>query len=171
MANEDLEDLTNLVIRIGDHLVREAARLFKTKGITPAQFNVLHLLHIRGDGLRPSELSELLVVDPASATYLMDQMEKRGWILRTDDPGDRRAYRIVRTKAGREKHTEVQPLYEKGLAELSRRVGRAGEVKVALSLLALLPGAVTASTEALLVEAGGKPIRARITKTRTARKL
>ena len=160
MQNDAMESFTHQIILAGDHLVREAQRLFKPHGISPAQFNVLNLLEIHGDGLRPSEISQRLVVDPASATYLMDQMEKRGWILRADDAKDRRAYRIIRTKAGKEKHAEARVVYRRGLDELVRLVGRPAEVEAAAELVKLVSEAATGSTEALISEESGKPEKA-----------
>jgi DNA-binding MarR family transcriptional regulator len=153
MSPKDLELLTNRVVLTGTLLVREAVRLFKPHGITPAQFNVLHLIELYGEGLRPGEISEKLVVDPASATYLMDQMEQKGWIVRADDPDDRRAYRIMRTPEGKRKFAEVFPYYQRGLTEMAKLLGRAGDPKVAEALVALLPEAAREATELVLEDA------------------
>jgi DNA-binding MarR family transcriptional regulator len=83
------------------------------------QFNVLHLLADSG-GMRPSDLTEALVVDASSTTYLIDRMEALGWIRRLEDRTDRRAWQIVMTPEGRKLHARVAPLYEAALRETLR---------------------------------------------------
>jgi len=145
-----LEDLTNAIVSCGNLLMREASRLFKPLKLSPAQFNVLHLLHLRGDGLRPSDIAQSLVVDPASMTYLMDTLEKRGWIQRGDDPKDRRVYRILLTKAGREMHDQAAKLYHTALQGTAARLAGDHDAKALLKLLTALPVAAQASTEEVL---------------------
>jgi DNA-binding MarR family transcriptional regulator len=145
-----LEDLTNAIVSCGNLLVREASRLFKPLKLSPAQFNVLHLLHLRGDGLRPSDIAQSLVVDPASMTYLMDTLEKRGWIQRGDDPKDRRVYRILLTKPGREMHDQAAKLYHAALASTASRLTGEHDAKAFQKLLTALPTAAAAATEDVL---------------------
>jgi len=145
-----LEDLTNEIVSCGNLLVREAARLFKPFKLSPAQFNALHLLHLRGDGLRPSDIAQSLVVDPASMTYLIDTLEKRGLIQRGDDPKDRRVYRIQLTKAGRELHDQTAKLYHAALAGTAAQLGGEHDPKALLKLLTALPVAAQAATEETL---------------------
>jgi len=155
-----LEDLTNAIVSCGNLLVREAARLFKPFKLSPAQFNVLHLLHLRGDGLRPSDIAQSLVVDPASMTYLMDTLEKRGWIQRGDDPKDRRVYRILLTKPGREMHDQAAKLYHAALTGTASRLAGDHDSKAVQKLLAALPVAAAAATEDIL-SAAPKPTHKR----------
>jgi len=112
--------LTNRIVSTGGALLRVAGELFRPHGITAAQFNVLNLLVDAPDGLRPSELAGQLVVDPSSTTYLVDQMEGKGWLKRTDDRADRRAWRVVLTAAGRKMHQRVEPDYVSALREMMR---------------------------------------------------
>lgn len=107
----DIRRLTNAIVTAGNSLLREAGRLFKPHGISAAQFNVLNLLSDQPDGLRACDLTDALVVDPSSVTYLLDRMEDLGWVKRADDKEDRRAWRILLTPAGREMHKRVEPLY------------------------------------------------------------
>ena len=101
----------HLLLRCSNTLVREASRLLAPLGITPAQFNALNLLHHSPDGARPSSLAQDLVVDPSSATYLIGQLIKAGWIKKHPDPIDGRAYRLQLTAAGRKIHTEAGAVY------------------------------------------------------------
>lgn len=145
--NDQIEDLTNAVVSCGNLLVREAARIFRPYGITPAQFNVLNLLVLNGESMRPSEIAESLVVDPASTTYLMNQVEERGWIKRVDDPADRRACLVELSVTGRAKVAEVTPLYRDALAETARQLGERSDFHGVLALLNDLPAAAMEATE------------------------
>lgn len=144
---DQIEDFTNALVSCGNILVREAARMFRPHGITPAQFNVLNLIVIHGRGLRPSEIAEALVVDPASTTYLLKQVEERGWVRRIDDLSDRRAYTVELTVEGRAKADEVIPVYKAALVVLARILGERPEVRECQGLLADIPEAAQRTTE------------------------
>ena len=64
----------------------------------------------RSEGLKQSELAEMLDLQPISLTRLLDRLADNGLIERRADPNDRRANRLFLTPAAR-------PLLER-LAEL-----------------------------------------------------
>ncbi len=74
-------------------------------GITRAQWVVLVRLD-RSEGLKQSELAEILDLQPISLTRLLDKLSECGLIERRPDPVDRRAKRLFLTPAAR-------PLLEK----------------------------------------------------------
>jgi DNA-binding MarR family transcriptional regulator len=66
-------------------------------GITPAQFNVLHLVYYQSDkdvGLTQAEISEMMLVKPANTTPLVDRLEALELVERTAVPEDRRFWRV-----------------------------------------------------------------------------
>ena len=88
--------------------IMDVARLLKTYadqrarqyGMTRAQWAVLFRLD-RSEGLKQSELAELLDLQPISLTRLLDRLAENGLIERRDDPNDRRANRLFLTPAAR----------------------------------------------------------------------
>lgn len=102
-------------------VIMDVARLLKTYadqqgrqfGISRAQWTVLVRLD-RSEGLKQSELTEYLDLQPISLTRLLDRLAENGLIERRPDPNDRRANRLYLTPAAR-------PLLEK-LAGLSQRM-------------------------------------------------
>src|ERR1039457_3792708 len=78
--------------------IMDVARLLKTfadqqarqYGMTRAQWAVLVRLD-RSEGLKQSELAELLDLQPISLTRLLDRLAENGLIERRADPNDRRA--------------------------------------------------------------------------------
>ena len=88
--------------------IMDVARLMKTYadqrarqyGMTRAQWAVLFRLD-RSEGLKQSELAELLDLQPITLTRLLDRLAGNGLIERRADPNDRRANRLFLTPAAR----------------------------------------------------------------------
>jgi MarR family transcriptional regulator for hemolysin len=69
-------------------------------GISRAQWVVLVRLD-RSEGLKQSELAEILDLQPISLTRLLDRLAENELIERRPDPNDRRANRLYLTPAAR----------------------------------------------------------------------
>jgi MarR family transcriptional regulator for hemolysin len=89
-------------------MLHDVARLLRTYadykaaqfGITRAQWAVLVRLD-RCEGLKQSELAEILDLQPITLTRLLDKLAHSGLIERRPDPDDRRAKRLFLTPAAR----------------------------------------------------------------------
>src|SRR6202795_3265030 len=87
-------------------MINDVARMLKTYadykgaqyGVTRAQWAVLARLD-RFEGLKQSELAEMLDLQPISLTRLLDRLCESGLIERRADPVDRRAKRLFLTPA------------------------------------------------------------------------
>jgi MarR family transcriptional regulator for hemolysin len=88
--------------------IMDVARLLKTYadqrarqfGISRAQWAVLTRIE-RNEGLKQSELAELLDLQPISLTRLLDRLAGNSLIERRADPNDRRANRLYLTPAAK----------------------------------------------------------------------
>ena len=89
-----LGELQRLVRAYAD---KEAARF----GITRAQWAVLARVE-RSEGMKQSELAELMEMQPITLTRLVDKLCDSGWIERRGDETDRRVNRLYLRKAGRQ---------------------------------------------------------------------
>jgi len=97
-ANEDLE-------RNFGFLLVDVARLLKTSydrrvrelDLTRSQWWVLNHL-FRHDGIRQSELADILEIERPALGRLIDRLESSGWVRRQPDPEDRRAKQIFLTE-------------------------------------------------------------------------
>jgi MarR family transcriptional regulator, transcriptional regulator for hemolysin len=69
-------------------------------GISRSQWTVLMRLD-RFEGLKQSELAEVLDLQPISLTRLLDRLAENGLIERRPDPNDRRANRLYLMPAAR----------------------------------------------------------------------
>ncbi|MGY4413132.1 DNA-binding MarR family transcriptional regulator [Bradyrhizobium sp. LB7.1] len=74
---------------------KEASRF----GITRAQWAVLAKVE-RSEGMKQSELAELLEVQPITLTRLIDKLCDSDWIERRNDPSDRRVKRAAPEEGG-----------------------------------------------------------------------
>jgi len=89
-------------------LVNDVARMLRTYadqrarqfGMTRAQWAVLARLE-HHEGLKQSELAEMLDLQPITLTRLVDRLCASGLIERRADPSDRRAKRLYLTPAAR----------------------------------------------------------------------
>jgi MarR family transcriptional regulator, transcriptional regulator for hemolysin len=89
--------LLNDVARLLRTFADQRARQF---GMTRAQWAVLVRLE-HAEGLKQSELAELLDLQPITLTRLVDRLCTNGLIERRPDPNDRRAKRLYLTAAAR----------------------------------------------------------------------
>ena len=89
-----------------------ASRLFFARwDLSPSQFNVLNLLYDQPEGCTQIELSRSLIMHRSNVTGLVDRLEARSLLQRRDSAGDRRAYRVVLTAAGRKLVQQILPHY------------------------------------------------------------
>jgi len=88
-----LGELQRLVRAYAD---KQAARY----GITRAQWAVLAKVE-RTEGLKQSELAELMEMQPITLTRLIDRLCDNGWIERRSDDTDRRVNRLYLHKPAR----------------------------------------------------------------------
>jgi MarR family transcriptional regulator, transcriptional regulator for hemolysin len=125
-----LNDAARMLRTYADH---EAAQF----GITRAQWVVLARLD-RSEGLKQSELADILDLQPISLTRLLDKLCDSGLIERRPDPVDRRAKRLFLTPAARPLLEKLVDLGEELMAtalagiereSLERMVAQLGIVK------------------------------------------
>ena len=70
-------------------------------GITRAQWAVLAKVE-RSEGMKQTELAELMEMQPITLTRLIDKLCDNGWIERRGDDTDRRVNRLFLRKTGRQ---------------------------------------------------------------------
>jgi MarR family transcriptional regulator for hemolysin len=86
-----LKDVARMIRTYADHKASQF-------GVTYAQWVVLARID-RFEGLKQSELAEMLDLQPISLTRLLDRLCGGGLIERRSDPNDRRAKRLYLTPA------------------------------------------------------------------------
>jgi len=94
LANQALYELTLLNNALEDIFEVHFARY----GLSGPKFNALIHLYMTGDhGLIQSELSKKMLVSRANITGLIDRLEKENLVVRSNDPSDKRVFRVCLT--------------------------------------------------------------------------
>ena len=62
--------------------------------------------------VRPTELAQTLKSSRSNISHALRALEKRGWIERTTDPADARAYYFQLTKSGRKKALRLIKIFD-----------------------------------------------------------
>jgi DNA-binding MarR family transcriptional regulator len=99
------------------------------EALRPLNLNVGHLgvmgLLFNGEGLTQQQLISILEIDKSSMVYLIDELERQGLAERRSVSGDRRAYAIHLTDAGRQRLAVVgsaaRDVQDRFLAPLTAR--------------------------------------------------
>lgn len=99
------------LLRTADVIWNASRAFFERWHLSPSQFNILNLVVDAPEGLSQTELSRELLVHRSNVTGLVDRLESRGLVERRDLAGDRRAYRVVLTPAGRRLVQKILPRY------------------------------------------------------------
>src|SRR2546423_11021428 len=103
-------DLIRLEIALWD---RVDARLRESHELPLAFFeSLLFISRSPRSGMRVGDLARALRVTVGGTSKLVDRIERAGLIAREPDPDDRRASRVVLTKAGKRKLTAALKTYE-----------------------------------------------------------
>ena len=124
--------------------INDVARLLRTYadqkaaqfGMTRAKWAVLARLD-RFEGLKQTELAEMLDLQPISLTRLLDGLADNGLIERRADPADRRAKRLFLTPAARPLLERLSDLGEDLMQTALARLDRA-ELTVLLARLSTI---------------------------------
>src|SRR3984957_6677798 len=111
-----LNDVARMLRTYADH---KGSQL----GITRAQWVVLVRLD-RFEGLKQSELADMLDLQPITLTRLLDRLCENGLIERRADPNDRRAKRLFLTPAARPMLEQLGALAEETLGTALAGVSR-----------------------------------------------
>ncbi|MBN1816639.1 MAG: MarR family transcriptional regulator [Sedimentisphaerales bacterium] len=93
---------------------KQAVRFLEPYGLTDVQLNLLMLLKyqsVPGEELTQAQLSDMMLVNRANITSLIDRLERDGLVKRTTNPMDRRYNNILLTLKARRILERVEPEY------------------------------------------------------------
>lgn len=106
------------LLRAAEALWDGSRVFFERWNLSPSQFNILNLLVEYPDGMSQADLGRQLIMHRSNVTGLVDRMEKRKLVQRTETPGDRRAYRVILTERGKALLDEILPYYHQAAEEI-----------------------------------------------------
>jgi len=119
------------LIRTTDMLSRHPAQVLKGEDLSMTQYNVLRILRgAGGDGLICGEIADRMITRDPDITRLLDRLERRGYVSRSQSRRDRRCVLVKILPRG---ETAVERVARERLTEL-----RAGGEALADALDTLL---------------------------------
>jgi len=120
MTSEDLKQSLKLYIVLSRALKainKTTHQLFQDNGLNPTEFAVLELLYHKGR--QPlQQIGNKILLASGSITYVIDKLEKRGYLLRVSCPSDRRVTYAEITDEGEAFMGELFPKHEQHLHEI-----------------------------------------------------
>jgi len=100
--------------RASESVMNAMARVIGAHGLTDGQFGAMEtLLHL--GPLNQCELGRKLLRSGGNVTMIVDNLEKNGYVIRSQDPDDRRSNIVSLTAAGEEL---IRVLFPKVLARI-----------------------------------------------------
>ncbi len=94
--------LVGRVIVLAEHLERSVEAALAKHGLALGQFDILATLRRQGPrgALAPSQLLQSVMLSSGGMTNRLDKLEAAGWIVRRQDPDDRRGVVVELTAKG-----------------------------------------------------------------------
>ncbi len=123
-------------------LRKKASEFLRPFGLTDVQFNLMMLLQHQGGtqkGLSQAQLSNMMLVNRANITSLIDRMEKADFVVRTPAPADRRSNIVRLTTQGKRLLARIEPIYAKEVKRIMA-VLRQAEQKELIVMLEKIRG-------------------------------
>jgi DNA-binding MarR family transcriptional regulator len=124
------------------HVRKALAKEFKT---TLPRFDLMAQLERAPHGLQMGELSRRMLVTGGNVTGIVDQLERGGLLVRTEDPADRRAYLVKLTKEGRRLFGQMAAEHETWIVKLFSGIAKR-EQRALTESLTRLHGQLTRET-------------------------
>ena len=115
MSKPELNILIGLH-RAVNYIDRQSARIFSEYDLTMGQFAVLEALYHKGD-LTVGLVQEKILSSSGTIPLIVNNLEKRGLLVRLPDPADKRRCMLHITESGRALLAEVYPKNEAKIIE------------------------------------------------------
>lgn len=131
----EFRELMLQVFRTRMALRRAMQRTLKRNnaGITFEMLQVLSSLW-HEQGITQQVLAERTAKDKACLTNLMNNLEKKGYVRREEDPTDRRSKLVFLTNEGEEFRNQIRPILDQVYVNAEQTIGLEG-IKVMMSEL------------------------------------
>ena len=109
----DVHDCIAFLTNQGAKAVTEAMNeWFKTENLTRTQWTALYFVS-QQNRITQKELAQTMLISEPSALHLVERLEKRGLLVRINDPDNFRAKLLFLTEKGRRALEELLPLVER----------------------------------------------------------
>ena len=100
------------IMRTSNILIDDLKRTLKQYPINSTEFSVLEFLYSKGEK-NIQEIRDRILLASGSATYVVDNLEKKGYVVREVCDSDKRVTFIKLTKKGEDLMSEIFPIHKK----------------------------------------------------------
>jgi DNA-binding MarR family transcriptional regulator len=116
--NNEIEFI-KLLHQINKHISQRLMPIFRAKQISIAEISVLMRMN-RKATCHATELATMIGIPTSTVTGILDRLEKRGFLERSQDPKDRRSIQIAATPKTRQFAREMMIPMENMLRDVFR---------------------------------------------------
>ncbi|MEA5009924.1 MarR family transcriptional regulator [Clostridium tyrobutyricum] len=109
----ELNECINFLLTKAQHNVFQYLKTnLEPFDVTPVQYGILKCLWTK-DGQTPKQIADILGLDGSTITGILDRMEKKKFVKRTENPEDRRTLKVVITDKGSRLQKPVEEVVNK----------------------------------------------------------
>ena len=105
------------IMRASNLLVGDLKKTLKNYPINVTEFSVMEFLYSKGEK-SIQEIRDRVLLASGSATYVVDNLEKKGYVVRKVCDTDKRVTLIKLTKKGEDLMTEIFPIHKENTKEI-----------------------------------------------------
>lgn len=105
------------IIRASNLLVDDLKKTLKKYPINATEFSVMEFLYSKGEK-SIQEIRDRILLASSSATYVVDNLERKEYVRRIVNQNDRRVTYIKLTEAGKELINDIFPTHKKNTKKI-----------------------------------------------------
>lgn len=109
------------IMRASNLLVGDLKKTLKNYPINATEFSVMEFLYSKGEK-SIQEIRDRILLASGSATYVVDNLEKKGYITRNVSQKDKRVIYIRLTEEGMKLMDEIFPIHKKNTKRVFEKI-------------------------------------------------
>ena len=109
------------IMRASNLLVGDLKRTLKNYPINATEFSVMEFLYSKGEK-SIQEIRDRILLASGSATYVVDNLEKKGYVIRKISQKDKRVTYIGLTETGMKLIDDIFPTHKKNTKKIFEKI-------------------------------------------------
>ena len=105
------------ILRASNLLVADLKKTLKNYPINTTEFSVMEFLYSKGEK-SIQEIRDRILLASGSATYVVDNLEKKGYVNRIVNETDKRVTYIKLTRKGKDLINDIFPMHKKNTKKI-----------------------------------------------------
>ena len=109
------------IMRVSNLLVDDLKKTLKNYPINATEFSVMEFLYSKGEK-SIQEIRDRILLASGSATYVVDNLEKKGYVIRKISQKDKRVTYIGLTETGMKLIDDIFPTHKKNTKKIFEKI-------------------------------------------------